>query len=150
MKVYYDRLRPEAIDKSEVMRDGKASEAALKELIKKKILIAEQKQVGRFSGVEKESRQPSMLNEIQNEALEEIKKQFEKKQVVLLHGVTSSGKTEIYIHLIKDYIEQGKQVLYLLPEIALTTQIINRLKKHFYLLHLVIEKKINCRKFLIN
>ena len=131
MKIYYDKSKPDAIDKGELMKEGKSSEAALKELIKKKILITEQKQVGRFSGVENEEQEPSMLNEIQNEALKEIKKQFEEKQVVLLHGVTSSGKTEIYIHLINDYVQQGKQVLYLLPEIALTTQIINRLKKHF-------------------
>ena len=58
-------------------------------------------------------------------------KQFCNKKVVLLHGVTSSGKTEIYIHLIQQAIDRGEQVLYLLPEIALTVQIMNRLKKVF-------------------
>jgi primosomal protein N' (replication factor Y) len=63
--------------------------------------------------------------------LESIREKFAKKDVVLLHGITSSGKTEIYFHLIKDAIENGKQVLYLLPEIAITSQMINRLKKVF-------------------
>ena len=60
-----------------------------------------------------------------------LKDSFETKDVVLLHGVTSSGKTEVFIKLIQEAIERGEQVLYLLPEIALTTQIINRLRKHF-------------------
>ncbi len=60
-----------------------------------------------------------------------VKRQFEEKDIVLLHGVTSSGKTEIYIHLIEEQLKLGRQVLYMLPEIALTTQIILRLKRHF-------------------
>ena len=71
------------------------------------------------------------LSEDQAEAISRIKSGFENHQVVLFHGVTSSGKTEIYIKLINEVIQQGKQVLYLLPEIALTTQIINRLRKYF-------------------
>ena len=71
------------------------------------------------------------LNEAQRKAFEEIEASFETKNVTLLHGVTSSGKTEIYIHLIKKCIDEGKQVLYLLPEIALTTQITNRLRRVF-------------------
>ncbi len=67
----------------------------------------------------------------QQQALAEIHRCFDRKEVVLLHGVTSSGKTEIYIRLIGEALSQGKQVLYLLPEIALTTQIINRLRKYF-------------------
>ncbi len=67
----------------------------------------------------------------QQRALEEISDSFPTKNVTLLHGVTSSGKTEIYIKLIKQMLDEGKQVLYLLPEIALTTQIINRLQKYF-------------------
>lgn len=74
---------------------------------------------------------PSVLNPAQQQALEEIKHAFEETDVALLHGVTSSGKTEIYIHLIQEAIEKHQQVLYLLPEIALTTQIINRLKSVF-------------------
>lgn len=71
------------------------------------------------------------LSVAQQQAFSEIKNSFEEKEVTLLHGVTSSGKTEIYTKLIEDYIAQGKQVLYLLPEIALTTQLVSRLTAHF-------------------
>jgi primosomal protein N' (replication factor Y) len=71
------------------------------------------------------------LADFQEKGLTEIRMQFEKFPAVLLHGITSSGKTEIYIHLIQEQVEQGRQVLYLLPEIALTTQIIRRLKRVF-------------------
>lgn len=73
----------------------------------------------------------SPLSEAQDKAFHEIQTAFQNKRVCLLHGVTSSGKTEIYIHLIQKYIDEGKQVLYLLPEIALTTQITDRLKRVF-------------------
>ena len=72
-----------------------------------------------------------ILSDWQQEAYRQINQNFEKKNVCLLHGVTASGKTEIYTHLIQDTIKAGKQVLYLLPEIALTTQITNRLKQFF-------------------
>ncbi|MCF8378625.1 MAG: primosomal protein N' [Bacteroidales bacterium] len=71
------------------------------------------------------------LSTAQNKAYKEIKSSFITKEVTLLHGVTSSGKTEIYISLIKEIIDEGRQVLYLLPEIALTSQIVNRLKEVF-------------------
>ena len=71
------------------------------------------------------------LSDAQLTAFDSIKNQFLEKDIVLLHGVTSSGKTEIYIRLIEEQLNMGKQVLYMLPEIALTTQIILRLKKHF-------------------
>ena len=73
----------------------------------------------------------SALNNAQQQAYQEIKDAFTLKDVALLHGVTSSGKTEVYIHLIHDALEKNQQVLYLLPEIALTTQIISRLKNAF-------------------
>ena len=82
-----------------------------------------------FSGKTKEEQ--LQLSESQQTAFEEIKNNFTKKEVCLLHGVTSSGKTEIYIKLIEDYIATGKQVLYLLPEIALTTQLVGRLRDYF-------------------
>ena len=71
------------------------------------------------------------LSDDQQDALSEIKDQFKEKEVVLLHGVTSSGKTQVYIRLIEEVINSGKQVLYLLPEIALTTHIIERLRQYF-------------------
>lgn len=74
---------------------------------------------------------PSVLNSVQAHAYEMLKEQLAGHEVVLLNGVTSSGKTEIYIHLIKEQLDRGKQILYMLPEIALTTQIIERLRKHF-------------------
>ena len=74
---------------------------------------------------------PAELNRVQGEAHDSIKKLFAERDTVLLHGVTSSGKTEIYIHLMREQLEKGRQVLYMLPEIALTTQIIERLRKHF-------------------
>ncbi|MFV8341908.1 replication restart helicase PriA [Flavobacterium sp. XS2P39] len=71
------------------------------------------------------------LSQAQQSAFEEIKVSFTQKEVCLLHGVTSSGKTEIYIKLIEEYLETGRQVLYLLPEIALTTQLVGRLRTYF-------------------
>ena len=72
-----------------------------------------------------------LLSEAQENAFTSIKESFSEKEVCLLHGVTSSGKTEIYIKLIEEYLETGRQVLYLLPEIALTTQLVSRLRLHF-------------------
>lgn len=80
---------------------------------------------------EKEIVELNPLNEFQQRAFDEVVQSFQEKNVCLLHGVTSSGKTEIYIHLIEEAIRQGKQVLYLLPEIALTTQITERLQRVF-------------------
>ena len=71
------------------------------------------------------------LSKAQNDALDTVSGIFREKEIALLHGVTSSGKTEIYIHLIEEQLGKGKQVLYLLPEIGLTTQIIQRLNRHF-------------------
>lgn len=74
---------------------------------------------------------PASLNEVQARAHNTIRELFRERETVLLHGVTSSGKTEIYIHLMQEEIARGRQVLYMLPEIALTTQIIERLQRHF-------------------
>ena len=83
------------------------------------------------NSIEAEVSPPSELTALQNEAYAKVKELFSNHEVVLLRGVTSSGKTEIYIHLIMEQLALGRQVLYMLPEIALTTQIIERLQKHF-------------------
>lgn len=106
------------------------SAAVIKALVDKNIFEFYQIQTDRinFKG---ETNQLKELNEFQETALSEIKVQFQEKDVVLLHGITSSGKTEIYTKLIEDNLASGKQILFLLPEIALTTQIITRLQNYF-------------------
>ncbi len=89
------------------------------------------KKRGSGDSSEAEVSPPAELNALQNEAFTKVKELFSNHEVVLLRGVTSSGKTEIYIHLITEQLARGRQVLYMLPEIALTTQIIERLQKHF-------------------
>jgi primosomal protein N' (replication factor Y) (superfamily II helicase) len=89
---------------------------------------------------------PCELSAIQQEVYDRIVSEFKVKSVVLLHGVTSSGKTEIYFHLIKDELKQGRQVLYLLPEIALTTQLVERVNKHFGDTAVVYHSKLGNRE----
>ncbi len=128
----FDGLKPEKqIRKSDLLLHSKSSSNILEELIKKKYLIKNKIEIGRIDTNIEETSDSKELNEYQQKSLQEIKTHFEKNDVVLLHGDTSSGKTEIYIKLIEEQIKQGKQVLYLLPEIALTSQIINRLKNIF-------------------
>ena len=107
--------------------------AALKALLKKGMLEQLSREEMNQADGEEISREAVLnaLNEEQSLALISIREQFEKKQTVLLHGVTSSGKTELYMHLIREQLDSGKQVLYLLPEIALTTQIIERVRRVF-------------------
>ncbi len=109
-----------------------ASTAQVKALAEKGVFIIEHKSVSRLEQFRTTSDAANIiLSEAQQQALERIKQHFNNKDVTLLHGVTSSGKTEIYIKLIDEVLNQGKQVLYLLPEIALTTQIIMRLQHYF-------------------
>ena len=119
------------IDKKLLQEKSGASPSVLNELIKKGILLEVEAEVSRLNTNKLSTDALHDLNEPQKKAKHQIEEQFLNKDAVLLHGVTSSGKTEIYIHLIQEQIEQGKQVLYLLPEIALTTQITSRLKKVF-------------------
>lgn len=118
------------VKRSDISKKIDGADAAIKALEKKNILEVYEREVGRLSAYESENKN-TQLNEVQQEVFLSVKEQFQNKDVVLLHGVTSSGKTEIYVKLIEEAIAQGKQVLYLLPEIALTTQIINRLRKYF-------------------
>ncbi|WP_343690266.1 primosomal protein N' [Chitinophaga sp.] len=117
---------------SELLKKSGASAAQLKGLVDKEIVWIEKRVVDRVPGGGKVDVQIDFtLSPAQDKALQEIRTSFEQKSVTLLHGVTSSGKTQLYIKLIEEYIASGKQVLYLLPEIALTAQIVRRLQKHF-------------------
>ena len=107
------------------------SRSILDSLIKKEILKIEVQHISRLNSYKKTEEKIAVLSDFQLKAFLEVKSSFEKRDVCLLHGVTSSGKTEIYINLIEEQLKNKKQVLYLLPEIALTTQIITRLVKHF-------------------
>lgn len=105
--------------------------AALVALTRKGILIKESRVVSRLATpLAKASTKDIQYTDIQREAISNIRKHWDEKDVNLLFGVTGSGKTEIYLHLIQEYLEKGKQILYLLPEIALTTQIIDRLRHY--------------------
>ena len=114
-----------------LLEEAKVSNAVLKSVVEKGILEIYYLQKDRVSFAGSEILAKKTLNNIQNEALYQVQQQFQTKNTVLLQGVTASGKTEIYIELIDQYLKEGKQVLYLLPEIALTIHLINRLKKHF-------------------
>jgi primosomal protein N' (replication factor Y) len=110
--------------------DGGFSASSLKTLIKNGIFQEFKVVVSRFDNLEPLQKEV-VLADFQKESVEFIKDQFEEKQTVLLHGITGSGKTEIYVRLIQEVLEGGSQVLLLLPEIALTTQIVSRLQKVF-------------------
>jgi primosomal protein N' (replication factor Y) len=121
------------VSKRQLLDAAHASDAVLKGLVDKKILEFYQVEIGRLAAIAKEEESLSLksLSAPQQRAMEEISECFRTKNVCLLHGVTSSGKTEVYIHLINEALSRGRQVLYLLPEIALTTQITERLRAAF-------------------
>ena len=116
---------------SDLSNESDASASIIKTLIDKGVLEEYFIQTDRvqYSGEENEA--SKHLNKYQETALSEIKESFKEQAVVLLHGVTSSGKTEIYVKLIEEALAKNKQVLYLLPEIALTTQLVTRLQNYF-------------------
>lgn len=116
----------------ELQNAANASDAVLRQLIQRNFLELYHREVGRLNtSGEYHPERIQPLSPAQQAAEDSIQKQFNEKNVVLLHGVTSSGKTEIYIHLIKKALDEGKQVLYLLPEIALTVQMTRRLHNVF-------------------
>lgn len=116
----------------ELQNAANASDAVLRQLIQRNFLELYHREVGRLNTAgEYHPERIQPLSPAQQAAEDSIQRQFNEKNVVLLHGVTSSGKTEIYIHLIKKAIDEGKQVLYLLPEIALTVQMTRRLHNVF-------------------
>lgn len=119
------------VTRKELQEKSGTSPSIVSGLIEKGILEIYQHEIGRLDKEEINTIPLNELNPIQRTAFDSVMSSFHQKNICLLHGVTSSGKTEIYIHLIQEVIKAGKQVLYLLPEIALTTQITNRLKRVF-------------------
>jgi primosomal protein N' (replication factor Y) (superfamily II helicase) len=119
------------VKRSLLLSESETTLAVLGTLITKGILKTEMSVVSRLTVKENDIEPLKQLSPAQEAAYTSVRSHFHKKDIVLLHGVTSSGKTEIYIHLIEEQLRKGKQVLYMLPEIALTTQIITRLKRHF-------------------
>ncbi len=129
--------------KQAVLQKADVSDSTLKTLVKKSILELYDREVSRMSGYEDELAETDTLSKQQERAIQEIATHFQIKSTVLLHGVTGSGKTRVYIELIREIMRQGGQVLYLLPEIALTTQITNRLQRVFGSEVVVYHSKIN-------
>lgn len=122
---------PVEISRKELLQQANVSSAILNGLVEKKIFEIYYHEIGRLQADCQSVMPLNPLNSFQQRAHDEIVASFREKNVCLLYGVTASGKTEIYIHLIEEIIRQGKQVLYLLPEIALTTQITERLQRVF-------------------
>ena len=118
------------VRKKDIIDYANVSYPVIDALIKKEILVQRVENIDRITD-KRETSEIKSLSDAQKKALENIETGFRDNKTVLLHGVTGSGKTEIYIDLISRTIEKGGQCLYLLPEIALTAQLIERLKKHF-------------------
>ncbi|MEQ1554220.1 MAG: primosomal protein N', partial [Ferruginibacter sp.] len=119
------------VTQTALLKKADATTAQLKGLCDKKILFVEKRNIDRIKNLPKSIQIDFELSQAQTNSLLELKEVYTQKKVCLLHGVTGSGKTQLYIKLIEEYFLQGKQILYLLPEIALTAQIIRRLQKHF-------------------
>jgi primosomal protein N' len=117
----------DGIPKNKLKADDSYSESAFKSLVDKQLITIEHRVVSRVL-FDKSSEQPNTLTMKQQQAVEAVEKVFAERRTALLFGVTSSGKTEIYIDLILKELEKGKSVLYLVPEIGLTTQLVARLK----------------------
>jgi len=131
MSQLLSRSETRTVSKKALLEKSGVSAAILNTLIEKKIFKICNQQVSRLTRVFVQQKEPAILNEFQETAYRSMLEQWKTKQVVLLHGVTSSGKTEIYIHAIKEMLQLGRQVLYLVPEIALTTQLMQRLERVF-------------------
>ena len=119
------------VTKTGLLKKSGASDAQLKALIQKNILFAEKRNVDRIRYMPRNVNIDFELTPVQQSAHDAVTEIFKEKSVCLLHGITSSGKTQVYIKQIEQFIKAGKQVLYLLPEIALTSQIIRRLQNNF-------------------
>jgi primosomal protein N' (replication factor Y) len=119
------------VTQPELLKKAGATAAQLNGLVEKKILLIEKRSVDRIKELPRAMQVEFELSKVQEVALQQVREGFKNKSVCLLHGVTSSGKTQVYIKLIEEFYKIGKQVLYLLPEIALTAQMIRRLQFHF-------------------
>lgn len=129
---YLHLLKTEgSVRQTELLKKSNATTAQLKGLVDKNILWIEKRTVDRIRTGKVDTQINFDLSPAQEIALQEVRRHFEEKQVTLLHGVTSSGKTQVYVKMMEECLASGRQVLYLLPEIALTAQIITRLQKHF-------------------
>ena len=120
-----------SVSQTNLLKKSGGTLASLKGLVEKKILLTEKRAVDRISTLPLELDLNITLSAAQERALQQLQEQLREKPVCLLHGVTGSGKTQLFIRLIEQYFTAGKQVLYLLPEIALTAQMIRRLQAHF-------------------
>lgn len=121
----------EPVPRQQLLEQDGISATAVSSLTDKGILTQQTAEVTRLDTTSQPTGRPEPLTPAQQQALDSIKRSFREKNVCLLYGVTSSGKTEVYIHLMEETIRQGRQVLYLLPEIAMTAQIMRRLKRVF-------------------
>jgi primosomal protein N' (replication factor Y) len=119
------------VDQAELVKKSGATSAQLKALVDKGILVSEKLSVDRIPRLPCTVNIDFTLTPTQQQAFDGVRGVFSGKSVCLLHGVTSSGKTQVYIQLIAEALSRGLQVLYLLPEIALTAQVIRRLQRHF-------------------
>ena len=122
---------PSEVSKHKLIEQAQVSPAIYNQLKEKGILETYEVEIGRLNINNEPVTPVNTLSAAQQKAFDEIEHSFKQKNVTLLHGVTSAGKTEIYIHLITKALERGKQVLYMLPEIALTKQIVERLRRVF-------------------
>jgi len=129
---YFQLIKKQSlISKSELLEASGCGASALKSLIEKEVFLVEERVVSRLREEDILTAATFLLSDQQQRAFDEIQQQFKTKDVVLLHGVTASGKTQIYIRLIEEALAKEETVLYLLPEIALTSQIVERLRLHF-------------------